>query len=415
MPDCTLAGGRLVDGTGVEAVDDAVIVIRDGRVDRVGPSSDGSPPGPVIDLGGRTVLPGLIDAHVHLKGSVDRGPGFGPPPPRTGETPRPDELRWFVLAKSARAFLEGGVTTVRDVGSYGGEALVVDRAVRLGLVPGPRIVSCGRIISATAPGGAEFTTMYREADGPWAMRRAVRENLRLGAGFIKFMATGARSVELEDPEPAQMTRDEMDAIVDEAHRMGVRVAAHAEGLEGTRWAIEAGVDTVEHGLALHRDPALLAEMAARGTVLVPTLSTFHDVAERFADRFAPSLVDLARRQTRDAARTLVAARDAGVVLAMGYDSGPPGANAAELVRLVEAGLSPLDGIRAATQGSARALGLTDVGTVEAGHRADLLIVDGDPVADPRVLADPDRRWLVLQDGCPVAGRACDTPDPLGMR
>ena len=127
--------------------------------------------------------------------------------------------------------------------------------------------------------------MYREANGPWDMRAAVREQIRRGAAFVKFMATGARSVVDEDPEPAQMTQEEMSAIVDEAHRMGKRVAAHAEGLHGTRWAIEAGADSIEHGLSLHRAPELLETMATKGVVLVPTLSTFHDLAERFVIRF----------------------------------------------------------------------------------------------------------------------------------
>ena len=155
-------------------------------------------------------------------------------------------------------------------------------------------------LSATSPGGRMFGTMYAEADGPWEMRRAVREQLRRGADFIKLMATGARSVEREDPEPAQLTREEVAAIVDEAHRIGLRVAAHAEGLAGTRVAVEEGVDTIEHGLALHREPALLAAMAERGQVLVPTLSTFHDLAERFAPEWVPRLVDQAKRQLDEA-------------------------------------------------------------------------------------------------------------------
>ena len=162
------------------------------------------------------------------------------------------------------------------------------RAVELGLIDGPRIVSCGRIVSATSPGGRMFGTMYSEADGPWNLRQAVRAELRRGADFIKVMATGARSVEREDPEPAQLTREELAALVDEAHRLGLRVAAHAEGLAGARLAIEEGVDTIEHGLSLHREPALLDRMAANGQVLVPTLSTFHDLAERFADEWVPA-------------------------------------------------------------------------------------------------------------------------------
>jgi len=144
-------------------------------------------------------------------------------------------------------------------------------------------------------------------------------------------------------------------------------------------------------------------MADQGIVLVPTLSTFDDLADRFATEFAPSLVAQARRQGAEARLTLLAARAAGVVLAMGYDSGPPGANAQELVRMVEAGLTPGQAIVAATAGSARALGLADRGTITTDLAADLLVVDGDPLADPAVLADPDRVWLVVQDGRRVAG------------
>src|SRR5699024_11140066 len=149
-----------------------------------------------------------------------------------------------------------------------------------GVVPGPDVLSCGRILSATSPGGAVFTPMYRQADGPDEIRKAVREQVRDGADFIKIMATGARSVERENPEPAQLTREEIATVVEEAHRIGLRVAAHAEGLEGTRLAIEEGVDTIEHGLSLHRDPRLLELMAEKDITLVPTLSTFHDLAEQ---------------------------------------------------------------------------------------------------------------------------------------
>jgi imidazolonepropionase-like amidohydrolase len=350
------------------------------------------------------VLPGLIDAHAHVSSDTLRSPGFGPPPPLHGELPRPRALGYFILAKSARAMLDAGVTTVRDVGSYDDEGIALREAVRLGIVEGPRILCCGRIISATAPGGAIFKTMYREADGPDDMRKAVREQLRRGADFIKLMATGARSVVAEDPEPAQITVAECNAIVGEAHRMGVRVAAHVEGLEGGRLVIQEGVDTVEHGLSLHREPPLLETMAQRGIVLVPTLSTFHDLADRFTGEFPPVLVEQAKRQKEEAYKTLVAARDAGVTLAMGHDSGPPGDNAIEVVRMVEGGLTPMEGIVAATRGSALALGLDDVGTVTAGAVADLLVVDGDPLEDIRVLNDPERIWLVVQGGTIVAGR-----------
>ena len=405
----TLRNARLIDGRGGAPVERASITIADGRIGQVG-SATGAPPADALDLVGRTLMPGLIDAHAHVSSDTERSPGFGPPPPLHGDDPRPRELGWFVLANTARAMLRAGITTVRDVGSYDGEAIVLRRAIELGLVEGPRILSCGRILSATAPGARIFGTMYREADGPWEMRKAVREQIRDGADYLKIMATGARSVEREDPEPAQMTRDEVAAVVDEAHRMGYRVAAHAEGLGGARIAIEEGVDTIEHGLSLHRAPDLLARMAERGIVLVPTLSTFHDLADRFADDFAPRLVDQAKRQAEDAQRTLVAARAAGVTLAMGYDSGPPGATANELVRMAEAGIGAAEAIRAATAGSATALGLADDrGTIEPGLAADLVVVDGDPLADPAILLDPARIVLVFRDGRIVAGEGAGQP------
>jgi imidazolonepropionase-like amidohydrolase len=368
-------------------------------------AASGERPGSAVDCTGCTLLPGLIDAHMHVSSDVFRSPGFGPSEPLHGEEPRRRELGYFVLAATALELLRAGFTTVRDVGCYDEEAIALRQAIDLGVIPGPRVLSCGRIISATSPGGAIFGTMYHEANGPWEMRHAVRTQLRSGADYVKLMATGARSVEREDPEPAQLTREEIEAVVDEAHRLGVRVAAHAEGLEGTRFAIEAGVDTVEHGLSLHREPRLLALMAERGIVLVPTLSTFHDLAERFTGDFPVSLVELAKRQLAEAYETLVAAKEAGVVLAMGHDSGPPGENAIELVRMAEGGLGSTAAIRAATKGSATALGLDDVGVIEQGARADLVVIDGHPVDDARILLDRSRIRTVLKDGVVVAGAA----------
>jgi imidazolonepropionase-like amidohydrolase len=396
-----LWNARLFDpGTG-EATEGRVITIEDDTIASIDDAS-GSRPERARDLGGATVLPGLIDAHAHVLSDTSRSPGFGPPPIRHGEPPRPAALGHYILAASADRILRSGFTTVRDVGGYDDEATVLKFAIETRVVPGPRVYTCGRIISATGPGGELFGTMYREADGPWEMRKAVREQLRRGAEFIKFMATGARSVVLEDPEPPQMTLEEMRAIVDEAHRMGRRVAAHAEGLEGTRLALEAGADTIEHGLSLHREPRLLDGMATRGVVLVPTISTFHDLAERFVDDFAPVLVEQAKRQLEEAMRTVDAAKRAGVVLALGYDSGPPGTSAQELLRLMEAGLTAAEALRSATLGGAAALGREDLGRIAVGCRADLVVVDGHPDEDPKLLANPEAIRLVIGRGLAFA-------------
>ena len=408
MGELRIWNARAVDPASATVIERATIAIVGDRITEVVEATGVAPAG-AIDVEGRTVLPGLIDAHTHLVSEVSRSPGFGPPPQLKGEDPRPRELGWFLLAKSCTALLKAGITTVRDVGAFDDEAIVMRRAVELGLAPGPRILTCGRIISATAPGGRHFGTMYEEVNGPWEMRRAVREQLRRGADFVKLMATGARSVEREDPEPAQLTREEIAAIVDEAHRLGLRVAAHAEGLEGTRLAIEEGVDTVEHGLALHRAPELLAAMAERGQVLVPTLSTFHDLAERFAHQWVPRLVDQAKRQLEEAYSTLVAAHEAGVTIAMGFDSGPPGANLWEAVRISDGGLGSMAALAAATSGAASAAGLPDRGRLREGAVADLVVVDGDPLADLRLLLRPSRIRLVVHDGLVVAGRDLDGP------
>ncbi|HEX2679847.1 MAG TPA: amidohydrolase family protein, partial [Candidatus Dormibacteraeota bacterium] len=293
--ELVLWNAAVVDCRHPRAVEHVSVTVRAGVIAAVG-TAGGTPPEGAIDLRGRFLLPGLIDAHIHLADDPKMLEDAALPKPLQGEEPRPRELVYFALANAARAFLAAGITTIRDVGCYDDNALVLREAIRLGLTEGPRIFTCGRIISATAPGARIFNTMYEEADGPWAMRACVRKQLRRGADYIKVMAGGARSVEREDPEPAQLTVEEMEALVDEAHRLGLRVAAHAEGLGAVRLAVDAGVDTIEHGLSLHRAPELLDRMAGQGTVLVPTLSTFHDVAERFTTVFSPKLVEQARRQ-----------------------------------------------------------------------------------------------------------------------
>ncbi len=318
-----------------------------------------------------------------------------------------------------------GITTIRDVGSYGDLVFATRQAMRYGAFRGPRLLACGRIISATAPGGRWFGDMYREADGPDDVRRAVREQLRRGADFIKVMTTGARTVELEDPNPAQMTREEIATIVDEAHRMGHRVAAHAEGLDGTELAIEAGIDTIEHGMYLNQRPDLLERMAASGQVLVPTLGCFYGIAGAAAPDTAgpdgapaPSaeapatwshlLVDLALHNLEQADLTLKAANAAGVAIAAGHDWAPISDLGLELVHMTHHGLNARETLVAATRTAAHALGLDDhVGTIEPGKIADLVVVDGDPLQRVGILRDRRRIWLVLQHGAPVAGTADD--------
>lgn len=402
----SLTNARLVDGTGAPPREAAAVLVEAGRISRVGAPSDAIPEGAtVVDLEGRTLLPGLIDAHVHVT-------AFDMPVPLKGEAVLAREVKHHFIAAGLRELLRMGITTVRDVGAFDDDLLHARRAIQLGAIPGPRVLACGRILSATSPGGSHFPGMYREADGPDEMRKATREQIRRGADFVKIMTTGARSVVLEDPGPAQVTRDEVATVVEEAHRMGFRVAAHCEGIDGTRLAVEEGVDTIEHGLELHGAPELLAALAESGRILVPTLSCFFDISETHACRWAPVLVELAKQQREEAHLTVAAARAAGVRMAMGFDSMPNGGSALELVRMHEAGLTALEALAAATSVAADACGLGDeIGAVQPGKLADLLVVDGDPVADPRLLLERERIWLVLQSGSAVAGTALEAPVP----
>ncbi len=406
-----LTGARLFDGTGGQVHEGVAVLVNDGVIERVGEAGEPAPEGAyVVELDGRTLMPGLINAHVHVQGHRP-APGHGAEPLLAGTSAH-------FLQASLRDCLRMGVTTIRNVGSQERQPQEVRQAMRYGAFRGPRLLTCGLIISATAPGGRFYGAMYREADGPEEIRKAVREQLRDGADFIKVMTCGARSNELEDPDPLQLTDAELSALVGEAHRMGVRVAAHVEGLDGTEAAIEHGMDTIEHGMYLCQRPELLERMAAHGQVLVPTLSGYYwmaglgDAIDPAGATVAPEMLDsivaLAHYNLEQGSASLRAARDAGVPIALGSDrDGVSGDDTAlELVRMVHHGLSAREALHAATGAAARAIGLGEyIGVVAPGRLADLVIIDGDPVAEPSLLLDRDRIWLVLQLGEPVAGAA----------
>ena len=403
-----LTGARLFDGTGAPLREHAAVLVEDGIIRRVADAAEPCPDGArLIELGQRVLMPGLTDVHTHASGLV-------PSVAKGAEEPLPGIAAHFLQAE-LRDYLRYGVTTIRVVGSQGLLPQQARQAMRYGAFRGPRLLTCGRIISATAPGGRFYGDMYREADGPDDVRRAVREQIRAGADFIKVMTTGARSNELEDPDPLQLTEPELAAVTDEAHRMGFRLAAHAEGLDGCAAAIGHGVDTIEHGMYLHRRPDLLAAMAASGQVLVPTLSGYYwmaglgmqviDPADATAEPdMPPVLVELAQRNIEEGAASMRAARQAGVKIALGSDVSL--ATGLEIQRMVRHGLTPAQALAAATGTAAEALGLDEhLGTVTEGKLADLAVVDGDPLAEPGLFCDPGRIWLVLQQGVPVAGQA----------
>ena len=406
-----LTGARLFDGTGAAVREGAAVLVEDGIIRHVGDASQPCPEGArQLDVGQRTLMPGLIDAHTHASGRISRVL-------RGAEAVLPGTPAHFLQAE-LRDYLRHGVTTIRVTGSQGLTPQEARQAMRYGAFRGPRLLTCGKIISATAPGGRFYGDMYREADGPDDVRRAAREQIRAGADFIKVMTTGARSNEMEDPDPLQLTEAELGAVTDEAHRLGFRVAAHAEGLDGCAAAIRHGADTIEHGMYLHQRPDLLETMAAAGQVLVPTLSGYYWMAglgdavdpagAEPRPEMPPMLIDLAHRNLDEGAASMRAARQAGVKIALGSDMSLE--TGLEIERMVHHGLTAAEALTAATGTAAEALGLDQhIGTVETGKLADLVIVDGDPVREPRLLADPGRIWLVLQLGAPAAGQALEAP------
>jgi imidazolonepropionase-like amidohydrolase len=383
---------RIFDGTGVLSESGLDMLVEGERIMRTGRDLTAREGAATIDLGGKVLLPGLIDAHVHLAmvGDPDEVA-------RIGATPAP-VWAWNAAA-NARRTLEAGFTAVRDLGTIAGVSVALRDQVAAGRMPGPRIRAAASAICMT---GGHGWWIGREADGPDDVRKAVREQLRAGADCIKLIATGGVMTPRVDPRSPQLTEDELRAGVEEAHKAFRKVGSHAQATAGIKHAVRAGVDSIEHGIYL--DDEAIALMLERGTFLVPTLVAPEMISRHGIVAGVPDYMveksDRAREAHRESFR---AAHRAGVRIAFGTDAGTPfnrhGANAEELALMVECGMSPAEAIVAATRSAADLLDLLeDAGTLEAGKRADLLVVDGDPLDDIRILGDPDRLVGVLQGG-----------------
>jgi len=370
----------LIDGSGAAPLRPGAVLIEGGRVRAVGTRVEAPVDAERIDVPNATITPGLIDCHVHLSdagladASVQDHDASG--------------LRILRMAEHARRTLMAGFTTVRDAGGRDHLEFALRRAAQEGLIRTPRLLLAGKIVSMTTAGASSWPGMYRQADGVSEVVRAVREQVAAGADVIKIMATGAvLAPGHERPTLAQFTRDELKAAVETAHGMGLRVAAHAHGIEGIARAVEAGVDTIEHGTHLHEDPGVAKEMAARGVFLVPTLKALERIAVGAGVPEDMRAKAQDRRSDRD--HTFRVALELGVPIAMGTDAATPfnrhGENAEELELMVLLGMSPVAAIAAASGVAARALGRDDIGVLEPGRLADLVVWDGAPHDDVRVL------------------------------
>ena len=408
-----LVNGRVIDGLGTPTVAPGYVEIDGTAIGAVGAMSAlrrGDGEALVVDVDGRTLMPGLIDCHAHLVYS-----GF-----RTlEELDRcPIETAAINAVLNARKVLAAGYTTVRDVGTIANVAVAVRDAIAQGKVPGPRVVASGQMICSTGGPADTLPPHWRRksggfgvlADGSDAIRRTVRLQIRNGVDNIKLAASGVEVGPYAYTWMTTFSEEEVRTAIEEAHRWGRTVAIHAQSYDSVKFALRAGVDTVEHGTRM--DDEAIALFQRSTSILVPTLCTLFSVLELGAT------LNLMPKQREEMAvneplwlDSVRRAHAAGIPIAAGGDLGnrfPHGTNARELDYLVRAGLSPLEAIQAATGTAARALKRdAAIGALAPGRLADLLVVDGDPLADIRLLQDPGRLALVLKDGRPVAGRLLD--------
>ena len=386
-----IRAARMLDLTAGRMVANPVIVVEGDRISAVNPSA--APANArVVDLGDMTLLPGFMDLHTHLVSEISAA-SF------TQAVTLTESDLAFSATANARKTIMAGFTTVRD---FGGQVTVaLGKAVDRGTVVGPRVVPSREALGITgghcdvtgfAPGILEQDPKGGVADGPWAVVQAVRYQIKHGAQVIKTCAT-AGVLSMEGPVGAQQyTEEELRAMVEEAARHGVKVAAHAHGTEGIKAAVRAGVASIEHGSML--DEEAIALMKQKGTYLVPT--TY------LVDRInLPVLPPLVRRKAEIvlplARESLKRAIASGVKIGFGTDAGvyPHGENAKEFAVLVRQGMSPLDALRSATVNAADLLGVSDRGLIAAGKLADLVAVPGDPLRD---ITATERVSWVMQGG-----------------
>lgn len=390
-----LRGGAVFDSASRTFAAGTDVLCESGRIVQIGADLQ-APGSPVIECSGRFVLPGLIDCHVHLTASGD-------PDELSKSAGEPLPLRSWRAAEYARRTLHAGITTVRDLGAAEQLNIHLAKAIATGLIEGPRILAAG--LGVTMTGGHGHGFIAREADGPDEVRKAVREQLRAGAGAIKLFASGGVMTPGVDPRSPSLTETELRAGVEEAHKAFRVVAAHAQATEGIKNAIRAGVDSIEHGVWL--DEEAIGLMVERGTTLVPTLTAPYLIATGGLEAGIPAyMVEKAEQVLHDHVASYQRALAAGVKVAMGTDQGTPlsrpGENAQEVVRMAERGLPAGAALLAATLWAAELLGLGGVcGDLRPGLEADMLVLEGDPLADLTILTRHESIAAVVQGGAVV--------------
>ncbi len=385
--------GKIITGTG-EIFKKGLVVLAGPIIDYVGPEKRlrTSKNDQIIDLMGNTILPGLIDCHVHL--CMD-----GSPDSMVSLLKESIPILTLKTAHHVRLTLEAGLTTVRDMGGRDYVDISIRDGIRSGLLPGPRMICSGKMICMTGGYGWPYS---READGPEEVRKAVREQIKAGADVIKLMATGGILTKGVDPGAAQLSLEELRAGVEEARKADRRTATHAQGKEGIKNSLRAGIDSIEHGISL--DDEAIALMLESKAFLVPTLSPPERIVGEGVKAGIPSsLIERARSAMKRHLDSVVKAYKMKIPIAMGTDAGTPlnrhGENLKELELLVKMGMSPMEAIVSATKTASEVLGLEGkIGTLEKGKLADLIVVDGDPLEDITLLQKQEKIKIILKEG-----------------
>ena len=400
-----IKAARMFDGKADRVVTPGLVVVADGKIVAVGASAAVPPDAEVIDLGDATLLPGLIDAHTHVSSEASDD----------WKQARLDRLQKTAAEKAldasvpARKTLLAGFTTIRDVGSADFVDVGLRNAIRNGRIIGPRMLVAVNAIGSTG-GHCDDSAGYRQGllpepgpsesvvNGADQARQAVRINHKYGATVIKTCATGGVLSLTDAVDTPQLTQAELNALVDEAHTLRLKAAAHAHGAEGAKRAIHAGIDSIEHGSFL--DDEALEMMKARGTYLVPTMMALVGIQEQLARGvyMPPAIVEKAQAAMASLNATFARAVTKGVKIGFGTDAGvyPHGRNAEEFALMVNGGMTPAAALRAATSANADLLGLTsEIGTLETGKLADMVAVPGDPTQNIR---QTEKVLFVMKEG-----------------
>jgi len=410
--DALLTNARVFAGTDTSFVENGAVLIEGDDLAWVGPSDQAPAHTEVIDCAGRTILPGLIDAHAHLVYHEVRDP-------YSIELAKPIEEAAIDAALNAAKLLRLGFTSIRDVGTRGNIGVILRDAIAQGRLPGPRVKASKQIISVWGGLGdfhpthifhrQQYATALTEIiSGPWEARNAVRQQVKDGVDWVKVEASGTGFSPLCPAERDTMSAKELRAVVDEAHANDRPVACHAESRRSIIKAARAGVQTVEH--AIYLDDEGTEALLKHNVAVCPTMGLYTAFAERGLQFGIPQEIVTAHRRTHEShVAAIRSAYAAGVTIIAGSDAGlanfPTGGGLEEICSYVEViGMSPAEALLTATRDAARVIGFDDAGTLEPGKRADLVVLGADPFVDIRVLTREDTLEAVIQGGQVVSGR-----------